>query len=158
MALNKGKIWEKCVKESWESSFPNSFILRLPDQQNGYFGTSRNISDFIAFKSPYLFLIECKTINGNTLPFSNLKQYEKMLNYQNIPNVKLGFLVWWQDKNVTAWVPLDSVTLLKEENKKSIHVDYVIQKLYDIVQIPNIIKRVYPKCDLSVLMDGQENE
>ena len=158
MTLNKGKIWEKCVKESWESSFPNSFILRLPDQQNGYFGTSRNISDFIAFKSPYLFLIECKTIQGNTLPFSNLKQYEKMLNYQNIPNVKSGFLVWWQDKNVTAWVPLDSVTLLKKENKKSIHVNYVIQKLYDIVQIPNIIKRVYPKCDLSVLMDGQENE
>ena len=158
MTLNKGKIWEKCVKESWESSFPNSFILRLPDQQNGYFGTSRNISDFIAFKSPYLFLIECKTIQGNTLPFSNLKQYEKMLNYQNIPNVKSGFLVWWQDKNVTARIPLDSVTLLKKENKKSIHVNYVIQKLYGIVQIPNIIKRVYPKCDLSVLMDGQENE
>ena len=81
-----------------------------------------------------------------------------MLSYQNIPNVKLGFLVRWQDKNVTAWVPLDSVTLLKKENKKSIHVNYVTQKLYDIVQLPNIIKRVYPKCDLSVLMDGQENE
>ena len=151
MAINKGKIWEKCVEESWGNSFPNSFILRLPDQQNGYFGTSRNVVDYIAFNSPYLYLIECKTIKGNTLPLSNLKQYERMLAYNKVDCVKIGFLVWWQDRGTTAWVPLDAITQLKDENKKSVHVDYVKNKLYNIIEIPNIIKRVYPKCDLTVI-------
>lgn len=93
MAINKGKIWEKCFQESWEQSFPNSFILRIPDQQSGYYNASRNISDFICFKSPYLFLVECKTIKGKTLPFSNLKQYERMLPYENIKYIKTGFIV-----------------------------------------------------------------
>ena len=151
MAVNKGKIWEKCVEESWGNSFPDSFILRLPDQQNGYFGTSRNVVDYIAFNSPYLYLIECKTIKGNTLPLFNLKQYERMLAYNKVNYIKIGFLVWWQDRGITAWVPLDTITQLKKENKKSVHVDYVKDKLYNIVEIPNIIKRVYPKCDLTIL-------
>lgn len=154
MAVNKGKIWEKCFQESWEQSFPNSFILRIPDQQSGYFNASKNISDFICFNFPYLFLIECKTIKGNTLPFSNLKQYERMLPYENVKNIKTGFIVWWQDKGVTAWVPTKSITQMKEEKKKSIHVDYVKNKLYNIVEIPNVIKRVYPKCDLKILLGG----
>ena len=158
MAINKGKKWEVCVQESWEQSFPSSFIIRIPDQQSGYLGTSRNVSDFIAFKSPYLFLIECKTIKGNTLPFSNLKQYERMLQYEDIENIKTGFLVWWQDKGVTAWVPTKSIYLMKEDNKKSVHVDYVAQKLYNIIEVKNEIKRVYPKCDLSVMLEEENYE
>lgn len=154
MAINRGKIWERCIKESWERTFSSSLILRLPDQQSGYFATSRNASDFIAFKSPYFYLIECKSIKGNTLPLSNLRQYEMLMEYRNIQNIKIGFMVWWYDKGVTAWVPLDSVTQLKKENKKSIHVDYVTKKLYNIIEVPNVIKRVYPKCDLSVIMGG----
>ena len=155
MPINRGKIWEKCFQESWEKTFPSSFILRLPDQQSGYIGTSRNISDFIAFKSPYLYLIECKSIKGNTLPLSNLKQYERLMGYIHLPYVKIGFIVWWCDKGVTAWISLDSITQLKLENKKSVHVDYVKDKLYNIVEIPNVIKRVYPRCDLSILYDKE---
>ena len=151
MTVNKGKIWEKCVEESWGNSSPDSFILRLPDQQNGYFGTSRNVVDYIAFNSPYLYLIECKAIKGNILPLSNFKQYERMLNYRQAVNIKIKFLVWWQDKGITAWVPLDGVTKLKEENKKSVHIDYVKDRLYNIIEIPNVIKRVYSKYDLTVL-------
>ena len=155
MPVNRGKIWERCFQESWEKTFPSSFILRLPDQQSGYIGTSRNISDFIAFKSPYLYLIECKSIKGNTLPLSNLKQYERLLGYEHLDNVKIGFIVWWCDKGVTAWIPLDSITQLKKENKKSVHVDYVKDKLYNIKEIPNVIKRIYPRCDLSSLYDKE---
>lgn len=154
MALNKGKMWERCFQESWKATFPSSFILRIPDQQSGYIGTSSNISDFIAFKSPYLYLIECKSTKGNTLPLSNLKQYERLLLYKDLPYVKIGFIVWWIDKGVTAWVPLHSVTDIKNDNKKSIHVDYVKKKLYNIIEVPNTIKRIYPKCNLSVLIGG----
>lgn len=156
MAVNRGKVWERCFQESWEHTFPSSFILRLPDQQSGYLGASRNISDFIAFKSPYLFLIECKSTKGNTLPLTNLKQYGKLLEYARFLRVKIGFAVWWVDKGVTAWVPLSSVTAIKEEGKKSIHVDYVKDGLYNIKEIPCVIKRVYPKCDLRILEEDDD--
>ena len=158
MALNRGKMWERCFQESWKATFPSSFILRIPDQQSGYIGTSSNVSDFIAFKSPYLYLIECKSTKGNTLPLSNLKQYERLLLYKDLPYVKIGFIVWWIDKGVTAWVPLHSVTDIKKDNKKSIHVDYVTQKLYNIIEVKNEIKRIYPKCDLSVMLEEENYE
>lgn len=93
MPINRGKIWERCFQESWEETFPNSFILRLPDQQSGYLGTSRNICDFIGFTNGKLYLIECKSIKGNTLPLSNLKQYERLLSYKGIKDVRIGFIV-----------------------------------------------------------------
>ena len=37
-----GKKFEQQFKKDWELSFPNSFIYRLPDQQSGYRGGSRN--------------------------------------------------------------------------------------------------------------------
>lgn len=158
MALNRGKMWERCFLESWKDTFPASFILRIPDQQSGYMGTSSNISDFIAFKSPYLYLIECKSTKGNTLPLSNLKQYERLLLYKDLPYVKIGFIVWWVDKGITAWVPLSSVTNIKKDNKKSIHVDCVINSAYNIIEVPNRIKRIYPKCDLSVILEEEDYE
>ena len=158
MAVNKGKVWERCVQDSWMSTFPSSFILRIPDQQSGYLGASRNVSDFIAFKSPYLVLIECKTTKENTLPFANLKQYERLLQYEGIPYLKAGFLVWWQKQGITAWVPVKSILEMKNDNKKSIHVDYVTQKLYNIIEVKNEIKRVYPKCDLSVILEEESYE
>lgn len=59
---------------------------------------------------------------------------------------------------MTAWVPLSSITAIKEEGKKSIHVDYVKNKLYNIKEIPCVIKRVYPRCDLHVLEREDDNE
>ena len=35
MAVN-GKAFEEHFKEGWKKSFPDSFILRLPDQMSGY--------------------------------------------------------------------------------------------------------------------------
>lgn len=38
---------------------------------NGYMGIS-NISDFIAYKKPYLFYLEIKTHNGASIPLKNI--------------------------------------------------------------------------------------
>lgn len=156
MPINKGKVWEKCFQESWEQSFPSSLLIRLPDQQSGYLGTSRNICDFIGFKSPDLFLIECKSTKGNTLPLSNLKQYERLLPYSEIEHVRVGFAVWWSERGVTAWIPISAITELKAEGKKSVHVRYVEGGDYGMVKVPNIIKRVYPKCDFRCLIEEDE--
>ncbi len=51
-----------------------------------------NISDFICYKYPYCFIIDCKVKEGNTIPFSDLRQYERMLSYAGVSGLHLGFM------------------------------------------------------------------
>jgi len=71
------KKFEAFFKKNWIDTVPESFIYRLNDQMSGYMGSS-NISDFICYKKPELFLIECKAHAGNTFPFSAFRQYEDL--------------------------------------------------------------------------------
>lgn len=73
-------------------AFPNCFLYRLPDIQSGYFNSS-NICDFISFESKKLYLIECKSIHGNTLPFTDISQYDRLLRYANKEDIFPGVLV-----------------------------------------------------------------
>lgn len=81
---------------------PDSFLLRLPDQVSKFAGYSSNICDFVGYKYPKLFLIECKSIHGNTLPFTNLTQFDKLVTYKDISGVNPGVVVWWVDHDVIA--------------------------------------------------------
>lgn len=57
------------------------------------------------------------------------------------------------NKGVTAWVPIDSISEIKKDNGKSVNVKYVETGSYGIKKLPNRIKRIYPKCDLSILLE-----
>lgn len=150
MPINKGKKWESCVKSSWESSFPSSLILRLPDQQSGYKGTSANPSDLIGFVGGKLFFIECKTVaTGNTLSLDRLTQYDILCYLENYIDVNTGFIVWWQEKEKIAWVPTKTVSVLKAEGKKSINVSMLNGTDYTIIDVPFEVKRVYPTFDFN---------
>jgi len=59
---------------------------------SGYQGSS-NISDFIGFKAPNLFLIECKAHAGNTFPFSDFRQYEGLVKWKDIAGVRAGVVL-----------------------------------------------------------------
>ena len=48
MAVNRGKQFEDVFRKDWKQSFPDTFLLRLPDQTSGFYG-SRNLCDFIAY-------------------------------------------------------------------------------------------------------------
>lgn len=56
---------------------PDADITRLYDTTNGFKSVS-NVSDFIGYIYPYIFYIECKSTQGNTFPFSRLKQLDKL--------------------------------------------------------------------------------
>lgn len=73
-------------------AFPNCFLYRLPDIQSGYFNSS-NPCDFISFEDKKLYLIECKSIHGNTLPFADIPQYDRLLRYINKPDILTGIIV-----------------------------------------------------------------
>ena len=92
MAINRGKDFEKVIKEAFEK-VPGVSIDRLHDQMNGFAG-SANISDFIMYKYPHEYYIECKSVHGNTLPFSNISknQWNGMLEKSKIDGVFAGVM------------------------------------------------------------------
>lgn len=149
MAQSKGKEFEARFKQQFLASFPNSFILRLPDQVSGYKYTSSNICDFIGYAKGKLYLIECKTHLGASFPLSNLSQYNKLLPYVGIPGVRVGVVLWLIDKDKIFYVPISTVIQMKIKNKKSI--SYKDIDKWRIMEIPSIKKVVFMDSDYSVL-------
>lgn len=93
MPLNLGKQFEQVFKEDWKRSFPNSFLYRLPDQQSRYHGASQNPCDFIGFSGGILYLLECKTHKGASIPFEAIPQYDRLVGYVGKPGIRVGIIV-----------------------------------------------------------------
>lgn len=124
MAINRGKQFEDVIKQAF-LKLPDVSIDRLHDQMTGYKVTSANICDFIVYKEPYEYYIECKSVHGNTLPFSNItnNQWNGMLEKSKIPGVKAGVICWWIDKDVTAFIPIVLLEQWKVSGYKSVRYD-----------------------------------
>lgn len=60
---------------------------------SGYKMTAKNLCDFICYFNKNLFLIEAKSIRGNTFPLSNLSQYDKLKAKVGIPGVRAGVVI-----------------------------------------------------------------
>lgn len=138
MGVNRGKKFESVVKECLEK-VPGTVVERLHDQTTGYAG-SYNICDFIAYRYPTQFYLECKSIHGNTWALANLtdNQYKGLLSKSGVKGVVPGVLVWWIDRDVTTFFHIDYIKKLKDEGYKSIH--YANEKG---VTIPGKKKRVF---------------
>lgn len=124
MAQNRGKKFEQIIREAFEK-VPNVSIDRLHDQTNGFKG-SQNICDFIVYKEPYEYYIECKSVHGNTLPFSNITdtQWNGLLEKSKIEGVFAGVICWWIDKDVTRFLPIQFLQTMREKlNAKSVRYD-----------------------------------
>lgn len=114
----------------------------------------RNVGDFICYKYPLMFIIDCKSIQGNTLPFSDLRQYDQMLEYKNIKGVRVGFVVWFVDHDKVLWIPVQTMEKIQKEGLKS----YNIRKMFDnddypILEIPSYKLRTFMKSNYSELIN-----
>ena len=126
MAENRGKKFEDVIRQSFEK-VPGVSIDRLHDQTNGFKG-SQNICDFIVYKEPYEYYIECKSVHGNTLPLSNITetQWNGLLEKSKIEGVFAGVICWWVDKDVTRFLPIQFLQTLRYKlNAKSVRYDLV---------------------------------
>lgn len=124
MAVNRGKQFEDVIRKSFEKVEGVS-IDRLHDQTTGYMG-SQNICDFIVYKEPYEYYFECKSVHGNTLPFSNITetQWKGLLEKSKIEGVFAGVICWWIDKDVTKFIPIQALQWNKENGYKSIRYNH----------------------------------
>lgn len=150
---SRGKKFEDRFKSDWVESVPDSVCYRLYDTMSGYMG-QRNVGDFICYKYPNIFLIDTKSIQGNTLPFSDLRQYDQMLEYKNIKGVRVGFVVWFVDHDKVLWIPVQTMEKIQKKGLKS----YNIRKMlgnddYPTLEIPSYKLRTFMKSNYSELIN-----
>lgn len=145
MAVNRGKQFEDVIRKSFEKVEGVS-IDRLHDQTTGYMG-SQNICDFIVYKEPYEYYFECKSVHGNTLPFSNITetQWNGLLEKSKIEGVFAGVICWWIDKDVTKFIPIQALQWNKENGYRSLRYNH---NGTSFVEIKGKKKRVFFDYDM----------
>lgn len=146
MAVNRGKDFEDIIRQSF-LKVPETSVVRLHDQTNGYLG-GKNHCDFIVYHKPLEYHLECKSVHGNTLPFSNItdNQWQGLLEKSKIKGVVAGVICWWIDKDVTRFIPIQILEVLRTElSAKSIRFDFLNP---DIIYINGKKKRVFFDYDM----------
>ena len=157
MANNKGKAFEQKFRLDFQESFPEGTIDRIYDVSSGN-KTISNICDFLGYNYPNIFYLECKSHLGNTFPLANLTQYDKLKEKVGIKGVRVGVIIWFIDHDTVVYVPISSITQMKNDEKKSVNIKMLKENIYKIIQIPSEKKRVFLDSDYSVLADLVDGE
>ena len=155
MAENRGKSFESRIREASES-VEDVELIRLYDPVGGLAGID-NICDFIIYKYPYEYLVECKSCHGNTLSiFSNdpkkkygaisNKQWEGLLEASPKKGVVAGVMMWFIDHDITVFIPIKELARLRNKGDKSVNIRTMNFKEYIIIEGRK--KRVFFDYDL----------
>ena len=160
MSVNRGKQFEDVIKQSFDK-VEGIVITRLHDQTNGYMG-SKNPCDFMLYRKPMFMAIECKSVHGNTLPFSNITDYqwEQLLLMSQVKGVVAGVICWWIDKDVTMFMPIQYLQACKDAGDKSVRYDCIgfednDRQIFN-VEIYGKKKRVFFDYDMQLFLDTLE--
>ena len=175
MSVNRGKKFEDVIKSAFEK-ISNISVVRLHDQTTGYLGSS-NHCDFIVYRKPYEYHIECKSVHGNTLSIHSIPkpdrygvlhgfygnitdtQWEGLLEKSRIEGVIAGIMCWWVDKDVTLFIPIQLLADARELGHKSIRYDFdlglvvmgeefQVAKVIKAVPVSGVKKRVFFDYDM----------
>lgn len=121
---------------------------------SGFQQTSANPCDFICFTKGKLYLVECKEHKGMSIPFSAIRQYEKLLSFKGLKDVYPGVTIWFSEKGTVIWVSVEEMEKMVSDGKKSISLKMLEEKQYNIIEIPEIpsLRRKFPNSDYSVLI------
>ena len=158
MASNTiGKKWENKFASTWVKQFPEKLIYRLPDQQSGYAGEGgSNPCDFLCYPGDCVLMVECKAKSGASINFSEIRQYEKMLDYRGLYKTYIGVLVWFYEKDTIIWVSIEEMEKMVTDGEKSIGLRMMKEnypKKYRIINIPATKLRTFMEADLNYLVE-----
>lgn len=117
--MTPGKRWENNVQESLGKR-----CIRLYDTTNGFVGI-KNPCDFIYYSYPNRIMIECKSVEGNTLPFSIIteNQLDSLTQHSKEYGVITGIAVEFRKDKKCYYIPIQVVNDISENRRKSITVD-----------------------------------
>lgn len=156
MATNLGKAFEQQFRKDTRL-LPDCFVYRLPDQVSGNKYTSANCCDFFLYKYPMLFLLELKSILGNTFPIANLRQYSKLIAISNASGLFKGVIIWFRDHDKIIYIDIDEITKMIKDGKKSVNIRTIDEDGYKYLLIPTKKKRIFLEGDYQVLIDDKRN-
>ena len=148
----RGKQFEARFQQDWMRIFPNTLVFRLKDQKTGYKETSKNPCDFLCLPNNELFMVECKEHKGASIPFSAIPQYERLLEYKDVKNVRPGVVIWFSEKDIVLWVSIQEMEKMVLAGEKSIGIR-MLKEDYNIVIIPSKKLRVFMESDYSILVN-----
>ena len=153
MAVNRGKQFESVIKEAFEM-VPDTSVDRLHDQMNGFAG-SVNICDFIIYHKPLIYYLECKSVHGNILPFTNItkNQWIGLQNKSKIDGVVAGAICWWIDNDTTYFISAAELEMCKNNGYKSIRYDHEPFTLDGFINLSGDKKRVFFRYDMNKFFD-----
>lgn len=173
MAQNRGKQFESVIKEAFEKVDGVS-IDRLNDNTAGFKGIA-GICDFIVYKKPYEYYIECKSVHGNTLSihgndpkhkYGNITntQWEGLLEKSKIDGVFAGIICWFVDKNVTYYFDIQFLYALRTQGYKSVRYDSKADSYppnyaddSELFQLSGKKKRVFFDYDMNQFLEDLSN-
>jgi hypothetical protein len=140
---NRGKDFEAQIKKALEK-IPDISIDRLPDQMSGYTG-STNVSDFVVYKYPHQYYIECKAFYGNTINFNNIRQLTDLFLKSQIKGVYAGCILWFIDYDKTVFIDAGTLQYWKDNGHKSVNIKDITDKDFhiDYEEISGKKKRVF---------------
>ena len=87
-----------------------------------------------------------------------IPQYERLLEYKNIPGVYPGVLLWLSEKDKVMWISIIEMEKMVKDGKKSIGLKMLKEKSYNIIEIPSVKKRVYLDSDYTILTSLKDGE
>lgn len=96
-------------------------------------------------------MLECKSIKGNTFPLTNLKQYNILSKIKPIHNLRRGVIIWFYSHNKVIYVPIQEITKMLKDNKKSVNIKMLNENVYKIIDIPSKLIRTFMQSDYSIL-------
>ena len=98
-------------------------------------------------------MVECKSHDGASIPFSAIPQYERLLEYKNFENVVPGIIIWFKEKDKLIWVHINVAEKIFNDGNKSIQLKMLNDEKYDLKEIPSVKKRVYLEANYNYLVD-----
>ena len=119
-----GKVFEEDFKLSCDADEAVDYN-RLKDPIGGQAGVA-NICDYIAYLQPYIYYLELKSRQGNTLNFKEITrtQWDGLMKKASIDGTVPGVLVNFSDHDEAYFVHIAQLQYLRDvNNKKSLHIN-----------------------------------
>lgn len=113
------KVFEDITRKSLEAE--QAIVDRLPDQMSGNLG-SVNPGDFLAYKYPNLYYIECKSCTQSVFDIkSHISEGQWLALLRKaelkLPGVYAGYLIWFTESHKVFWISAKNMKTIYGKQK-----------------------------------------
>lgn len=79
-----------------------------------------------------------------------MPQADRLTQYSRIKGIRAGFVVWFVTHQIVVWIPIEVITKMKEDGKKSVNIKDIAT--YNIKILPSKMKKIYLQTDYSEII------